>query len=155
MRSFNNLLLAGTFALTACGTIHGGAVQATGTTSTSPFPTGTYLTTVPDTVFSRLGYTFTQPTSAEASVVKISLAQAEQIAITAAPWTGTSPHSAALLHVTNPTTNAPPNNGQLAWVIDVTPPGGTVAPAGPGQVNHWVAFVDASTGAELGYVGHG
>ncbi len=105
-----------------------------------------------------MGYRFTAPTSDEATGVSISQAKAEQIAVRAAPLSTAKVNSAALEHVTNPTTNAPPNDDRLTWVIDISPPGGAVppmnAPGGSGPVKYWIAWVDASTGEELGFAFH-
>lgn len=153
-----SLIVAGVLATTGCGPLHGGGASTAAATSTdSPTPTASYLATVPDSVFAGMGYRFTVPTANEAQTVQVTQAKAEQIALAAAPFP-TKVNSVALEHVTNPRTNAPPNDGHLTWVIDISPPGGAAAPlnapGSAGPVKYWIAWVDASTGQELGFAFH-
>ncbi len=146
-------------ALTGCGPLPGVSV-ATSAGNARPSPTSarTYLPSVPDSIFSGMGYRFTPATVGEAGSVGTTQAKAEEIAVGSAPFSTARANSSALEHVSNPRTNAPPNGDRLTWVVDISPPGGAVAPGNApgssGPVKYWIAWVDASTGEELGYAFH-
>ncbi len=153
-------LLAGVIlalAITGCGGLRGGPganSAASQTPVATPTPVGTYLPTVPDSVFDRNNFRLTPPSDSEAQSATVSKQQAVLAADGQAQALGVGPaHSSVLAVVSRTHQVGDPQAPQLQWVVDISAPADVpyTSPNGATQRRYVVCFVDARSGQVVGF----